>query len=85
MKITVTREDIRAGKRKSCTSCPIALAIRRKVWARLVRVDNFYIKLWPGNREPRLQAALPVKAMQFVRSFDAGVPVQPFTFIVRLV
>jgi hypothetical protein len=79
MRLTVTAEDIRDGKRESCSSCPMALALNRAGF------ETAYVNLWfvreSANGLPLF--SLSESAMQFVSDFDAGKPVQPATFVLR--
>lgn len=75
MKIQVTAEDIVKGKRESCDSCPIALAITRKAGER-ASVDE--CTAWFISTESLIP--LPVSARKFVRAFDRGDSVAPFEF-----
>jgi hypothetical protein len=74
MKIKVTQSDIKKGKRKKLTLCPVALAIRRTVKTGRVSVNNLIVTV--GARERRL----PLDAQTFVRNFDLGRHVEPFAF-----
>jgi hypothetical protein len=79
MRLTVTAEDIRDGKRESCSSCPMALALNRAGF------ETAYVNLWfvreSANGLPLF--SLSESAMQFIADFDAGKPVQPATFVLR--
>jgi len=79
LKVEVTAEDIKEGKRKSCTSCPIALAFRRALGHDEVKVGEIYTKI--GKREYRT----PKVAFQFITLFDKYQKVEPFTFYMQLV
>ena len=73
MKISVTQEDIDKGKREDSCVCPIALAVRRQT-GRLFHIDD-------TNADDGYDTIqLPIKARQFVRSYDNGNPVEPFEF-----
>lgn len=73
MKITVTKEDIKKGKPEQGESCPIARAIRRQTRK---KVHVGYICLEINHCE----YTFPQEAQQFVKDFDAGKPVGPFSF-----
>jgi hypothetical protein len=74
-KITVRRKHIRAGLVKSGTRCPIALACKEHSENVHVGVDCTLIDSY-FNRLPR-------SAQRFIKAFDAGRPVKPFTFILQ--
>lgn len=72
MKIDVVQEDINHGKRENPLACPIALAIGRSIGTVSVEVNTVRSKThW---------VYLPMKAQVFIRDFDAGKLVQPFSF-----
>lgn len=81
--IHITQEDIDKGERGSCVMCPLARALRRCLKPKSPR--SFpgvlvgaprpgYIGTWGGPFK------MPEKVAQFVRDFDAGKPVEPFSF-----
>lgn len=74
IKIRVTKADIEAGKCCSSISCPIALAIQRCCKPKFLSVgyDVCINSDW--------DIPLPAAANQFIRDFDGGRPVKPFTF-----
>ena len=96
MKIQVTEEHIRQGKPKDTASCPIALAIKdnpafEKVAGSVDELGVGYnYSLADGERtvvadvrkEGLLKSRfkLPDDALQFVKQFDKGEPVEPTEF-----
>jgi len=78
LSVTVTRDDIRLGKTYDECNCPIARAIKRqyKTKAVCVRGDD-------GNIDGR-EVLFPKAAETFIRRFDLGRPVKPFTFLATL-
>jgi hypothetical protein len=81
MKIKVTLKDIEEGYRGSCYDCPIAHAFKREV------KTTSHTGLTVGaarilHREACTWNAytLPKKAQTFIKRFDNGKPVEPFTF-----
>lgn len=74
MTIRVTKEDIRLGRWKSSSACPIARALKRKFKGCYPVVEFFYIKI-NGDRY-----GLPKEAINFIRQFDDKRPVKPFSF-----
>lgn len=80
MKIKVTQEHIEKGEGCSAYRCPVALAVMD------VCPGGVFIGLrvcyWSNNNrsDENRRAFLPPKARAFIREFDAGKPVQPFTF-----
>lgn len=80
MKIVVTDRDIRLGVRGSTAACPIARAARRLTKDRSLRCGKDWI--YGGSVHP-VSIELPIKARLFVRAFDDGKVVKPFSFSVR--
>ena len=72
MKITVTRAHIDDGKPGDPDADPVALAIRERLPG--ARVGLAVVEI--GKREH----PLPRTAIRFVWDFDAGRPVEPFSF-----
>ncbi len=76
-KIQVTQQDIDAGQRGRCATCPIAMAMSRVIdEAVLVELnaavpDSFLTTGW---------YALPESAASFQRNYDDMKPVEPFEF-----
>jgi hypothetical protein len=77
--ITVTADHIAHGRPGSGRECAIALAL----WeafpdAEDIGVGDFATVL--VGDEPEMATLLPEQAREFVRDFDDGQPVEPFTF-----
>lgn len=84
VKVKVTEQHIRMGERENGHCCPLALAIK----------DALFIeasKLWPDGvfvsdmsvQFGRLRAPHTRKVEAFVRRFDQGKPVKPFTTVLE--
>lgn len=74
MIINVTADHISHGKRANACDCPVALAARAAGFKDAqVYASHMY---WLGGRKMQ---DLPNKAMAFIRDFDEGRPVQPFS------
>ena len=73
MKIYVTSEDIEHGVRMDCTRCPVGLAMWRS--SGMPCYVTYFFATMRGQT-----FRLPLKARDFVRSFDAGLPVKPLEF-----
>ena len=74
--IEVTQEDIDRGVRKESCQCPIALALQRctgYLWA-AGPLEACRIGVADSDVE------FPRDAKRFIRNFDDGLPVQPFSF-----
>ena len=84
VKIEITANDIRLGKRGQPTSCPIARAIKRELGdhPKVGGSGSFSIML--GGEYQRYSA--PDKAGKFVYRFDTDGKdaVKPFSFVARL-
>lgn len=76
MKIEVTADDIFMGIAGRCRDCPIARAVCRAagVPASWLAVHSRYAMI-DGKRY-----TLPVEAQAFIRTYDLGREVEPFTF-----
>lgn len=80
IKVTVTAEDIAAGKKRCIGNCPVALALRR--------VAKAGKETWAGVDELCIDKAdsgygthvTPAAVVSFMERFDMGLPVEPFTF-----
>lgn len=86
MTIRVTRQHIADGKGISgelrACNCPIALAIKDVFpysVSTVVGPNLVWVK-WEDERTDILKSRLPGAARDFIRRFDAGLPVEPFTF-----
>lgn len=79
--IQVTQKHIQEGKRKSISSCPIALALKRERFED-VMVETTYCSFWIGNLS--YGYFFPKSAQTFIEKFDAGKKVRPFNFKVKI-
>lgn len=75
--IHVTEQDIRDGLIDDPWSCPVARALAAHGFVPFVSSDEMkFPKMgWADN---------PQSVKQFIRRFDAGEPVEPFTFRITL-
>jgi hypothetical protein len=81
MKICVTAEDIKKGRRGSPKRCPIALATKRACGVRaVVGTDG---TMWVETSSACVEISLSLAAMNFVDDFDLGLAVGPFEFDVN--
>ena len=80
VRIEVMQEDIDKGERTACEFCPVARAVCRALGERLgyAKVDGFSIDLgvWPEE-----EYRTPAVVNAFIERFDAGEPVEPFSFL----
>ena len=79
-KVRVTRKHIKMGMPAAAASCPIALAVRDYMKGYeygTIYVDHEYIGIGPHG------FLCPRKVKRFIEAFDAGRPVEPFTFLLR--
>lgn len=73
IRVTVSKEDIKAGKRRHLTGCPVALALQKigfskaSVGREQVTMGDYY-------------ALLPRSVKSFIYNFDEKLPVKPFRF-----
>lgn len=86
MTINVTQEHIDAGRAAMAggeapsKACAIAQAVR-EIWPNATTGASFVHQM----DEERTAYYLPESARAFIKSFDNGVPVAPFSFEVSLV
>ena len=79
MRIEVTAEDIRNGRKHDCQYCPVARAIARATGKEtLVGLRTCQIR--SSSYTPWCWLILPFAVLEFIESFDAGALVQPFDF-----
>lgn len=79
LKVRVTRDDIRNGRKNDCARCPVARAVRRLGYAKIAVCPSEILV----NRPTQQTFRNPQKARRFINAFDAGKPVKPFTFMAR--
>lgn len=87
MKLTVnvTQEDIDKGTRWSNLNCPIARALGHAIGGYLPVVGLKMISMRHDIDLSRSEHALtPELAAAFIRAFDEGLSVQPFSFKLEL-
>jgi len=79
MLISITQQDIDFGQRGSCSRCPIAIAIRRKIpRAGAIAVSPYSIR-WVHD-DVWWDAYVPSEVKEFITKFDAYCPVEPMEF-----
>lgn len=86
IRIEVTAEDIREGKPKMCSECPVARAISRAFGGAVFAVASnrtFGMHSFALSGPYRI-ARLPKHVESFVRQFDCGESVSPFSFDLTL-
>lgn len=84
VKINVTKEDIKRGKRKDSDHCPVALAARRDL--NLPEDCQVSVgRLFVGISSPRGSTSfdLPAYATEFIDEFDRAEKVGPIGFVIR--
>lgn len=74
--VTVTQEDIDAGKPCDGRNCPIARAVKRATGSSDVIVDGMSIEFYGAEFTP------PDVCDRFISAFDSGEPVEPFEFFI---
>lgn len=77
-KIEVTQKDINDARKPNCWNCPIDFAAER-VFECKAETSNKTILLL-DELDVYGRFGLPDEAKQFVKAFDAGEKVKPFTF-----
>lgn len=77
LRVRVTADHIRNGRRTECRVCPIALAIHD--------ADPRFPNALVGGRSVKLNGRdvlLPLVARRFIFHFDCCDPVSPFEFVI---
>lgn len=82
MKIEVTQEDIERGKRCDGLICPISQAVKRATGNTVCVSQNYFFLLSRASSMDDFK--LPQPAIDFIAAFDAGQPVEPFSFEVEV-
>jgi hypothetical protein len=83
--VTVTEEDIANGHRGSAKQCPIARALRRelsdyKELREIACTPDMGVSVAARGTVLNLPMCFPPDLIEFIRKFDSGEPVAPFTF-----
>lgn len=87
LRLYVTQDDIDNGQPMRTLDCPVALALRRRFPGEIVAVDYYAVFVNEGkNQGKRVRARyqLSKRAAEFVEAFDNALPVQPTSFLLRL-
>lgn len=77
LRISVTADDIKRGKRENTKWCPIACAVRKLGKKKRIYVDQDVITLGSVTYK------MPQRAGNFVDLFDSGEKVRPFSFVAK--
>lgn len=93
IEIEVTAEHIKNGRRGSCGSCPVALAILSKlkhipyhgsknvdINSVVVHVSYDIVRFYQNYPNTQEVTAPPPEVGLFISKFDSASPVQPFKF-----
>ncbi len=85
MKINVTAEHIKKGKRGDCNLCPVALAIleefkRRDIKPPAVDVCEEYVRIYDAFMRTHL-IDFSCRVTEFIEKFDMKETVKPFAFL----
>lgn len=78
--IHITEEDIKNGTRDNVTSCPVALAFKRRLPEFKVRATTYAVYLYEVDEFDKWDTfyEAPQEVTDFMRSFDKGEKVYPF-------
>lgn len=80
MKINITQKDINKGEKANGDRCPIARAIKRAMPFKNIWYKYEVGRILVMNRFGNTVFELPVEAVKFIRDYDGGHPVEPFSF-----
>lgn len=84
LKVRVTKADIQNGKKCDHRECPIGQAMARRL--DLITTRGWQHSIWKNavtmysSYEYGFDSWLPMAAMLFIKAFDAGQEVEPFSF-----
>ena len=79
--VNVTAEDIRDAEKEMSTTCMVARAIKREiVGSSHLLVDIQTIRFTMMDEGIRYVYLTPPEIQDYIVAFDAGDPIQPFTF-----
>ncbi len=78
MRISVTQDHIRRGERYMCMRCPVAIAIREQTGNEFVKVNKTNIRM--GQKSQRID----LRIRNWIKDFDVGNEVEPFSFELTL-
>jgi hypothetical protein len=79
--ISVTAEHIAKGFPGDCGDCPVWHAIAAAIpGLAYLRVRYLDIDVRPRPGDDMVSIDLPAEPVAFIRAFDVGRPVEPFTF-----
>lgn len=82
--VSVTEDDIKHGKHRCTTACPIARAIARLFPERSIAVGGMFATFYNATRGTERRAYLSPAATRFIRAYDDYQPVSPFTFTLAI-
>jgi hypothetical protein len=78
--VEVTQEDIDKGKRGDPWCCPAARALERATGKKWSVVGPLCSRVDDRKQAIGKRITLPQEVFDFVRAFDGGEPVSPFSF-----
>jgi|HubBroStandDraft_6_1064221.scaffolds.fasta_scaffold191766_3 hypothetical protein len=81
--VRVTAGHLARGKRGSCSACAVALAVA-DAFPEACAVSMCAANLLVTLIRQTVLAATPRRAADAMRAFDAGYPVEPFEFLLRI-
>lgn len=87
LNLKITRANIKEGERTNPGKCPIANSIMesvRNVIYVCVLPNEATIKVKKGNKVTAYRGSLPANGHNFVRNFDDGLKVVPFSLELKL-
>lgn len=85
---SVTKDDIRLGKRDDSNSCPIARSVKRSLGlkgrkAKSLEVTSAYLSVEGSDGSMAPLGSLPIGVSNFIEEFDNGETVDPFSFCIN--
>jgi len=87
LKLNITNKNIHEGRQSDPTRCAIAKAMHSKL-GQDIRVGVFpdwvYLEIKKNNKIKKYKGNTTAKVTEFIKRFDAGLPVNPFKLSLNL-
>lgn len=80
IRVTVTQDDIDNGKPRNAFSCPITIAVNRKLSVTSSSVSSSTFTYYDKENDRYIRYCMSKRASKFIRQFDSGKAVKPFIF-----
>jgi len=82
--VKVTKRDIENGEPCNCYYCPVALALHCLKGLNGVAVHEGFVEKWSAQKQNFIELSLPIRAKRFIKQFDRGNLLKPFSFRLKV-